>query len=121
MRRKRLTKPTDNPISRFRNWLVDQGWWSEAEDKALLQKNKKEVLSTFNRAEKMPKPKLSEMFNDVWAIGPGEKLPAVITEQRAELGGLLKKYGTTWEPWRKELKRFVEEGEDVMDSFGKSH
>ncbi|WOO77614.1 2-oxoisovalerate dehydrogenase subunit alpha, mitochondrial [Vanrija pseudolonga] len=111
----------DNPISRFRNWLVDQGWWSEAEDKAMLQKNKKEVLATFNRAEKMPKPKLSEMFNDVWAVGPGEKMPAVIAEQRAELGGLLKKYGTAWEPWRKELKRFVEEGEDVMDSFGKSN
>lgn len=99
----------------MRAWLVSQGWWSEAEEKEAFQKNKKEVLKTFNRAEKLPKPKLTEMFNDVWTVSKDEGIPEVITEQRAELGGLLKKYGGVWEPWRKELKRFVEDGEDVMD------
>ena len=110
----------DNPISRFRNWLVDQKWWSEEEERAMQKANKTEVLKTFNRSEKLPKPKLSEMFNDVWSAPDGENLPEVIAEQKAELGHLLKKYGQTWEPWRKELKRFVEQGEDVMDCEGKA-
>lgn len=99
--------------------MVSKGWWSEAEEKELLKKYKAEVLKTFSRAEKMPKPKLSEMFNDVYTAPKDGHLPAVIIEQRSELGHLLKKYGQAWEPWRKELKRFVEEGEDVMDSSGK--
>ncbi|BEJ12227.1 hypothetical protein CspHIS471_0206870 [Cutaneotrichosporon sp. HIS471] len=105
----------DNPIARMRAWLVDQGWWTEAEEKEAFIANKKEVLKTFSRSEKLPKPKLSEMFNDVWTVSKDDHIPEVITEQRAELGGLLKKYGGAWDPWRKELKRFVEEGEDVMD------
>jgi 2-oxoisovalerate dehydrogenase E1 component alpha subunit len=105
----------DNPIARYRQWLVSQGWWSEAEEKELAQINKKEVLRTFNRSEKLPKPKLGEMFNDVWAVTEDGALPEAIIEQRSELGRLLKKYGGAWDPWRKELKRFVEEGEDVMD------
>ncbi|ORY34855.1 Thiamin diphosphate-binding protein [Naematelia encephala] len=109
----------DNPIHRFRAFLVFQGWWSEPEEKALLSKNKNEVLKAFSRAEKLPKPKLGEMFNDVWGVANGEEVPSVITEQRAELGRLLKKYGDVWEPWRKERKRFVEEGEDVMDCDGR--
>jgi 2-oxoisovalerate dehydrogenase E1 component alpha subunit len=32
---------------------------------------------------------------------------------------LWKKYGDVWAPWRKERKRFVEEGEDVMDCDGR--
>lgn len=94
---------------------MTQGWWSEEEDKAMAAANKKEVLKIFNKSEKLPKPKLGEMFNDVWAVPRDGALPEVIIEQRAELGHLLKKYGEAWEPWRKELKRFVEQGEDVMD------
>lgn len=97
-------------------------------------------MKAFSRAEKLPKPKLGEMFNDVWGVAPGEEVPAVIVrhlvlqrrffyyiislwllqmEQRAELGRLLKKYGEVWPPWKKELKKFVEQGEDVMDCDGK--
>jgi len=35
-------------------------------------------MKAFTRAEKLPKPKLSEMFNDVWAVQPGEKVPTII-------------------------------------------
>jgi len=109
----------DNPLHRFRAFIVSQGWWSEAEDAALMKKNKSDVMKAFTRAEKLPKPKLTEMFNDVWAVKKGEEVPSVIMEQRAELGRLLKKYGDVYEPWRKERKRFVEEGEDVMDCDGR--
>ncbi|WVR08138.1 hypothetical protein IAU60_005184 [Kwoniella sp. DSM 27419] len=109
----------DNPIHRFRAFIASKGWWSEEEEKKLLTKNKSDVMRAFSRAEQTPKPKLGEMFNDVWGVAPGEEVPTVIMEQRAELGRLLKKYGDVWEPWRKELKRFVEQGEDVMDCDGR--
>ncbi|OWT39448.1 2-oxoisovalerate dehydrogenase E1 component, alpha subunit [Cryptococcus neoformans] len=109
----------DNPIHRLRSYLVSKKWWSEEEEKALLKKNKADVMKAFSRAEKLPKPKLGEMFNDVWGVAPGDEVPAVIMEQRAELGRLLKKYGEVWPPWKKELKKFVEQGEDVMDCDGK--
>jgi 2-oxoisovalerate dehydrogenase E1 component alpha subunit len=113
--------------------LVSKGWWSEPEDADLVKRTKSDVMKAFTRAEKLPKPKLSEMFNDVWAVQPGEKVPTIIVglsdikedtadvkmEQRAELGRLLKKYGDVWEPWRKERMRFVEQGEDVMDCDGR--
>lgn len=41
-------------------------------------------------------------------------------EQKAELGRLLKKYGDVWEPWKRDRKKFVEEGEDVMDCDGRA-
>ena len=128
-------KGTDNPIHRFRAYLVSQGWWSEAEESTLLAKHRTEVLKAFNRAEKLPKPKLGEMFNDVYAKAPGEEIPRIIvrclsrlcgmtltyfqSEQRAELGRLLSKYGEVWEPWRRDRQKYVEAGEDIMDSSGR--
>jgi 2-oxoisovalerate dehydrogenase E1 component alpha subunit len=94
-------------------------------------------MHAFARAEKLPKPKLGEMFTDVWAVKKGEQVPAVIvsdiglaigewdvwlisqSEQRAELGRLLKKYGEAWKPWKEGLKKFAEQGEDVMDTDGR--
>lgn len=35
-------------------------------------------MHAFARAEKLPKPKLGEMFTDVWAVKKGEQVPAVI-------------------------------------------
>lgn len=75
---------SDNPLYRFRAFLVARGWWSEAEEAALLKKNKSEVLKTFSRAEKLPKPKLGEMFNDVWAVQKGEEMPSVIVSDAAQ-------------------------------------
>lgn len=74
------TGPTDidNPLHRYRAYLVSQGWWTEGEEKALLASHKKAVMSAFQRAEKLPKPKLGELFTDVWAVKKGEEAPAVI-------------------------------------------
>ncbi|OCF73305.1 2-oxoisovalerate dehydrogenase E1 component, alpha subunit [Kwoniella mangroviensis CBS 8886] len=109
----------DNPIHRFRAFLASKSWWDETSEKNLLASHKSAVMKAFSRAEKLPKPKLGEMFHDIWGVGKGDEVPAVIMEQRAELGRLLKKYGDVWEPWRKERKRFVEEGMDVMDCDGR--
>ena len=101
-----------------------------------MANHKKAVMAAFQRAEKLPKPKLGELFTDVWAVRKGDEAPAVIvstsqillalreladdqSEQRAELGRLLKKYGEAWTPWKEGLKRFTEHGEDVMDCDGR--
>lgn len=75
----------DNPLHRFRAYLVSRGWWSESEDAALTKKNKSDVMKAFTRAEKLPKPKLSEMFNDVWAVKAGEEVPEVIVSDTLPL------------------------------------
>lgn len=62
---------------------MSKQWWTEAEEAALLAKNKADVLKAFSRAEKLPKPKLSEMFNDVWAVPKGEEIPAAIVSRRS--------------------------------------
>lgn len=72
----------DNPLHRFRAYLVAQGWWTESDEKALLAKHKKDVMFAFARGEKLPKPKLGEMFTDVWAVKKGEQVPAVIVSRR---------------------------------------
>jgi len=35
-------------------------------------------------------------------------------EQREELTGLLRKYGGIWEPWRTELAKFKNNGQDLL-------
>ncbi len=35
-------------------------------------------MKAFQRAEKLPKPKLGAMFDDVWGVSKGEKVPEVI-------------------------------------------
>ena len=60
---------------------MSKGWWSEPEDIELTKKTKSDVMKAFTRAEKLPKPKLSEMFNDVWAVQPGEQVPTIIVSR----------------------------------------
>ena len=60
--RKRL----DNPILRFRLYLEAKGWWTKEEEAALVQRYKAEVAAAYKRAEKMPKPPVEEMFNEVY-------------------------------------------------------
>jgi 2-oxoisovalerate dehydrogenase E1 component alpha subunit len=64
--RKRL----DDPIGRFRAFLVARGWWSEAEDEALKARLKQDVIKAYRDAESLPKHPLKEMFLDVYAEEP---------------------------------------------------
>ncbi|TRM64141.1 thiamine diphosphate-binding protein [Schizophyllum amplum] len=83
-------KRIDNPIVRLRRFMEQRGWWSAEEEDALK----------------------AELFNDVYA---GQE-PWTIQEQRRELAGLLRKYGEAWDPWKKELARFKNNGRDLMDA-----
>ena len=60
--RKRL----DNPVLRFRLYLEAKGWWSKDEEVALVKGFKEEVSAAYKRAERLPKPPVEEMFNEVY-------------------------------------------------------
>ncbi|KAI0061627.1 branched-chain alpha-keto acid dehydrogenase E1-alpha subunit [Artomyces pyxidatus] len=109
-------KRIDNPIARFRLFLHSQGWWSDDEEEALKAQLKSDVMRAFKRAEGMKRHELKEMFTDVY----GGEEPANITEQRAELAELLKKYGGAWEPWKAELKKFKDNGESLVQAGAKA-
>jgi len=103
-------KRIDNPLARLRLFMESQKWWDAQEEEALKAKQKREVLEAFRRAESTPRWELIELFNDVYA---GEE-PWNITEQKEELGALLRKYSNDWEPWRTELEKFRGKGEELM-------
>ncbi|RUP47755.1 thiamine diphosphate-binding protein [Jimgerdemannia flammicorona] len=77
----------DNPITRLRKWLEVKGWWGEAEEGALRTDRKKEIMRSFNAAEKRKKPAVMELFTDVY-----DKLPPNLVEQQRELNELMEKY-----------------------------
>ncbi|RUS14140.1 thiamine diphosphate-binding protein [Endogone sp. FLAS-F59071] len=77
----------DNPITRLRKWLEKKGWWSEAEEEALRADRKKNIMKSFNSAEKKKKPAVAELFTDVY-----DKLTPNLVEQQKELNDLMAKY-----------------------------
>ncbi|QDS72015.1 hypothetical protein FKW77_001973 [Venturia effusa] len=72
----------DNPITRLRKWMERQGLWDEAREKEAQTRIKKEVLKAFNDAEREKKPRLGNLFEDVY-----EEL----TEEQREQMALLRK------------------------------
>ncbi|KAI5830744.1 hypothetical protein K523DRAFT_271459 [Schizophyllum commune Tattone D] len=105
-------KKIDNPISRMRRFMEERGWWSAKEEEEMKARLKADVMKAFKRAEGLSRPSLTELFNDVYA---GQE-PWTIKEQRSELSGLLKKYGQAWDPWKKELGKFKNGGQDLIDA-----
>ncbi|KAJ2916143.1 hypothetical protein MD484_g4274, partial [Candolleomyces efflorescens] len=103
-------KRIDNPIVRFRLFLEAQGWWDAEAEADLKARLRADVMKSFKRAESLKRHELGELFSDVYA---GEQ-PWNLREQKEELGRLLSKYGNAWEPWKKELSKFKNNGEDVM-------
>ncbi|KAI5305740.1 hypothetical protein KEM55_008875, partial [Ascosphaera atra] len=80
-------KRRDNPISRLRKWLENQGLWNEDLERNTRAELRKEVLREFKEAEKMLKPSLKHMFTDVY-----EGLTEEQEEQRQQLKEILERY-----------------------------
>ena len=49
-----MWQKTDHPISRFRQYMMAQGWWSMEEDAALQKSLKKDVYSAANSHKFIP-------------------------------------------------------------------
>jgi len=78
----------DYPITRFRKYLEQKNWWDEKQDKELYNKIRKEFLTSFSEAEKVSKPPIHEMFEDVYKVKTKH-----IQKQQDELDAHLAEYG----------------------------
>jgi len=65
-----------DPVLRFKHWLTLQGWWSDAEEKALYSDYREELLTQMKAAEKRPIASLNYLIEDVY-----DKPPQQLTEQ----------------------------------------
>ena len=69
-----------DPVSRFQCWLVAQGWWEEGREVAARAAARREAIAALEAAQRLPKPPLHGMFEDVYDVPP----PA-LEEQRREV------------------------------------
>lgn len=80
-------KRRDNPITRLRKWLEGRGLWDDDKERDLRSLLRKEVLTAFEKAEKLKKPAIKWAFDGVWEN---------ITEEQKmhveELKDILKRY-----------------------------
>ncbi len=73
-----------DPIERFRIFLVDQGYWSAAQDKKLEEELNEEIQTAVRTAEKLGPPDIETVFQDVFA-----EMPWHLREQLDELNETL--------------------------------
>ena len=69
-----------DPGARFAAWLRRRGWWCDEGEQALRRGARKEAVAALGAAEKVPRAKLSSMFDDVY-----DEVPAHLAEQRARV------------------------------------
>lgn len=96
-------KRRDNPITRFRKYLENQGLWNEEQEKEARLRIKKEVMKAFSQAEKEKKPEVLSMFEDMY-----EELTPDLKAQKEELKDILERY-----PEEYDLSEF-ERGKDSL-------
>lgn len=60
----------NDPILRTKNWILKQKWWDEAQDTALYERLREEVLAAVKVAEKIGKPHIDTMISDVYDMPP---------------------------------------------------
>jgi 2-oxoisovalerate dehydrogenase E1 component alpha subunit len=77
----------DNPIVRLRKWMERKGLWNEDKEKEERTKIRKEVLQEFAAAEKLSKPPLRAMFEDVY-----EEITPEARSQMSELKRIIETY-----------------------------
>ncbi|WDE00987.1 thiamine pyrophosphate-dependent dehydrogenase E1 component subunit alpha [Thalassomonas actiniarum] len=76
-----------DPILRMKNWMLAQQWWDEAQEETLFEGLREEVLAAVKVAEKIEKPELQEMVNDVYDVPPKH-----LQDQLDALAEHIKKY-----------------------------
>lgn len=76
-----------DPVLRMKNWMVNNDWWDEAQEKNLKEEYREQVLTGVKLAEKINKPAVEDIINDVYDT-PTEQL----ISQLNELKNHIKKY-----------------------------
>ena len=77
----------NDPIARYRLWLIEKGWLQDADDKATIEALRSEILDALKVAEKVAKPGIEHLISDVYA----EPIPA-LQQQLDELKAHIRKY-----------------------------
>ncbi|CAM3804666.1 thiamine pyrophosphate-dependent dehydrogenase E1 component subunit alpha [Rheinheimera salexigens] len=77
----------NDPISRYRLWLIEKGWLNEADDKTTIDALRGEILDALKVAEKVAKPGIEHLISDVYK----EPIPA-LQQQLEELKAHIRKY-----------------------------
>lgn len=77
-----------DPVVRLFKYLVEKGYWSDAEQKDLEKSLEDELLSAIKHAEKTPRPELDSLFEDVY-----DEVPWNLKEQSEELKEFLRSEG----------------------------
>lgn len=80
-------KRRDNPITRLRKWMQNEGIWDEEKEKVARSQIRKDVLKAFKEAEEEKRGPLRDMFTDVY-----EELSEESKGHMKELGRLLDEY-----------------------------
>ncbi len=80
-------KTRDNPITRLRKWLENNGLWNQTLEEETRSQIRKAILQEMAIAEKERKPPLKSVFDDVYA-----ELTEEAEAQRQELRRLILKY-----------------------------
>ena len=59
-----------DPIARMKIWLINRGWWSDAQEQSLQREYKEEILAALKSQEKRPLPPLDYLISDVYETTP---------------------------------------------------
>ncbi|MCD9640860.1 hypothetical protein HAX54_026568 [Datura stramonium] len=79
-------KKSKSPISRFRNYIQRNGWWSDENESQLRGDTRKQVLQAIQIAEKTDKASLTDLFTDVY-----DKMPSNLQDQEKLLRDAVKR------------------------------
>eukprot|EP00428_Durinskia_dybowskii_P068957 CAMPEP_0170395302 /NCGR_PEP_ID=MMETSP0117_2-20130122/21706_1 /TAXON_ID=400756 /ORGANISM="Durinskia baltica, Strain CSIRO CS-38" /LENGTH=394 /DNA_ID=CAMNT_0010651603 /DNA_START=134 /DNA_END=1318 /DNA_ORIENTATION=+ len=63
-----------DPMKRFRTYMEDRGWWNEAMEQEVRDRERKTVLDCMEIAENRAKPAFGKLFEDVYATKPAHLL-----------------------------------------------
>lgn len=76
-----------DPIIRFSQWLVNQGWYNNSDESTRLNVLRTDVLNAMKESEKVPVCKVDEIVTDVYA-----KVPKHLNTQLHELKAHIAQY-----------------------------
>ncbi|EPB71269.1 dehydrogenase E1 component [Ancylostoma ceylanicum] len=77
----------DHPITRFKKYITEKGWWSEEDEKNWQKDCRKRVLKAFSDAEKQKLAHYHDMFEDVY-----KEMTPKLKRQREEFDAHLEEY-----------------------------
>ena len=75
---------SNDPLTKFKTWLIDQGWLDTTDEEIKLENLRKEILAAVKVAEVIEKPPVEELITDVYDQ-PTEHLQQQLDELKAHI------------------------------------